>query len=314
MSAKPAGFYCAQLFNTRIMIIIRLVFLFSIVSISIFSQVWVQNEIASLKPVALQKVVSEYEHAMEHFYLHGDTNTKGRKHSFSLFDNEAEELDEIESEKMDTYDSEENELNGRDSALAGVDVSERETDITDYTLSSLNPLSKKRLASPVTTSESNGGFLPPLRKKNKRSSTLDNLKQRVVEDLVDVMVGAPDRGGRRSRLGLEPEGLVQEVLGSLNQAMLQKQLSTALAAAKQECEQERHRALNDEMEKRLKVALEQMQCEMSAEFENHLQEEKEKVRVLTEVAMDEQRRELEERLKEEHAREMAEMLQKVGLA
>jgi hypothetical protein len=96
--------------------------------------------------------------------------------------------------------------------------------------------------------------------------------------------------------------------------MLQKQLSTALAAAKQECEQERHRALNDEMEKRLKVALEQMQCEMSAEFENHLQEEKEKVRVLTEVAMDEQRRELEERLKEEHAREMAEMLQKVGLA
>ena len=45
-----------------------------------------------------------------------------------------------------------------------------------------------------------------------------------------------------------------------------------------------------------------------------MEKEKEKVRVLTEVAADQERKEMKERLREEHKEEMRALMQKVGLA
>lgn len=49
------------------------------------------------------------------------------------------------------------------------------------------------------------------------------------------------------------------------------------------------------------------------DFEMQLEEEKEKVRVMTEVAADGEKKELEERLKAEHREEIAKIMRSVGL-
>ncbi|KAM3577853.1 hypothetical protein VYU27_000394 [Nannochloropsis oceanica] len=295
------------------------------------TQAWVRREIENLRPVALAVVVKEYEKAMEYVQQQqqngrGGGEREGGRRGGRFRLEEEEDGDEMEYESgMYVGDRQEemhvNLLGGAGGVGGGMEGG----------LSPPSPLLTKKRASPMTNS---GGEQPQRSKKKRKGQKQQQQQQQQLmgrgrrsmeEELIAMMMDrggiegkGGEGGGGRGRVeegeGFDRDGMAQEVMSSLNQVLLQKQLTAALAASTREYERERQHALNEEIEKRVKQAVGQIEREMKSEFECILEEEKEKVRILTEVAADQARKEMEENLREEHKEEIQALMQKVGLA
>ena len=249
---------------------------------------YVEKEVANLRPAALKKVVAKYEKVLARATGGGG---RGDGSHFSLVEEEEDEgaPEAARRRPTTTHEGGEEENDGGLYALSPPSSVDR-------------PFGKRvSPATPALGASSLGS-------KTKKAKGLMGGRREgraIEEELVKMVTGTEEEGGG----GEWEETMATEVIATLNQKLLQAQLTKALAASQRKMRQEMEAEWKERLESMVKSGVECARQEMALEWESLVEEERKRVRVMAEVEKDA----LVEKLEEQHKEEMAKLMKSVGL-